>query len=279
MGDEILVTGEARYLQEKHGPGAPQVAVRGRDGSRRWSPLWAGNGRIAKPGAAQGPFLDLIHGPNCRPYIDYAQMESEFRTKYPNRPVVLKHAKDIPWRFTAARVRRGELPGIERLRPSGYAVIEPHYKAIVPNRDWGWANWQAVVETVEADWLQINPAGARVLNGARHIPANDFIEACRLLSGAALYVGPEGGLYHAAAALGIPAVAIFGGYVSPANQGYDEAAINLYEPMEGQSPCGMRLPCPHCREAMARIQPDTVARHVKALLSGSRPAESAAAAI
>ena len=91
-------------------------------------------------------------------------------------------------------------------------------------------------------------------------PANTFLKACRRLNGARLYVGPEGGLYHAATALGIPAVAIFGGFVSPANQGYDHQT-NLYEP-DG-SPCGMRVKCDHCTRALALITPEAVIGHVR----------------
>jgi ADP-heptose:LPS heptosyltransferase len=78
----------------------------------------------------------------------------------------------------------------------------------------------------------------------------------------------EGGLYHAAAALGIPAVAIFGGWVSPANQGYDgEDIVNLYEHMNGESPCGQRVPCPHCRAALDRITPQTLIQHIRRRLN------------
>ena len=99
------------------------------------------------------------------------------------------------------------------------------------------------------------------------MPAGSFIAACGLLSGATAYVGPEGGLYHAAAALGVPAVAVFGGYIDPANQGYDDPRyVNLYEPMDGESPCGQRIDCPHCMKAMAKITPDLVVHHVHELM-------------
>jgi ADP-heptose:LPS heptosyltransferase len=144
-------------------------------------------------------------------------------------------------------------------------VIEPHVKEIQHNRKRGWDRWQAVVDALpELDWVQINPAGTALLRGVRSLPAPSFLHACRRISGAAAYVGPEGGLYHAAAVFHVPSVAIFGGYVSPANQGYDDC-INLYEP-EG-SPCGQRVPCDHCTEALARITPEQVIHHVAQVMN------------
>lgn len=205
-------------------------------------------------------------------------MRADFEAVHPGRPFTTK-VRDarLPYRFTDARVRRGELY-IERAPASGYCIVEPHHKAIQVNRAWPWDRWQAVVDAVRVDWVQLNPPGERLLSGVRHMPCTDMVRACRVLSGARLYLGPEGGLYHAAAALGVPAVALFGGFVSPANQGYEDPTCrNLYEPMNGESPCGQRVPCAHCAAAMARISVEQVIHHVRDLLLMSRPADSAAA--
>jgi len=52
---------------------------------------------------------------------------------------------------------------------------------------------------------------------------------------------------------------------SPANTGYDRH-VNIFEPADGASPCGMRVPCRHCASAMASIEPQTVASHLEQLL-------------
>ena len=268
-GDEVLVTGEARHLQEAD-PKHRAVVVYDYKGRPRWSPMWVGNPRILMPhqaGLKKG-HLQLKNAARCRPYIDYERMRADFAAAFPGQSFnpKIRDAR-LPWRFTTHRCRRGEL-FLPRLRPAGYVVIEPHVKAgIAVNRQWGWERWQAVVDALpRLDWVQINQPGVRVLEGVRHMPGATFPEACRLLSGAAAYVGPEGGLYHAAAALGVAAVAVFGGFVDPATQGYDDAC-NLYEPMDGQSPCGQRVPCQHCDEALARITPDMVVDGVERALS------------
>ena len=145
--------------------------------------------------------------------------------------------------------------------------LEPRIKAgASPNKDWGWARWQALVRLRrDVDWVQLGPPGTRLLDGARLVATADFRTACALLSGARAAVLPEGGLHHAAAALRVPAVVIFGGMTSPANTGY-ETHVNLFETMGGASPCGQRLPCDHCARAMAAITPEAVADHLERIL-------------
>lgn len=261
-GDEILVAGEAWRLQQTD---SRPILVLNRHGCPRWHPLWEGNPRIVPPErfSAEEDVQRIVNGPRCRPYIDYEAMRLNFEKLFGGRPFKpkVRHPR-LPWRFTNHRCTRGELYCIEHLAPQGIVIIEPHVKPIQVNRDWGWGRWQAVVRLLPTlDWVQINPPGARLLEGVRHMPAGTFPEACRLLSGAAAYLGPEGGLYHAAAVFRVPSVAIFGGYISPTNQGYGDA-VNLYEPMDGDSPCGQRVPCEHCVAALARITPEAVADHL-----------------
>ncbi len=270
LGDEIMVTGEAKRLQEADADRRP-VAVFGQDGRRRWSSLWHGNPRILPPTNAVGPkadgrcddYIKLVNGPRCRPYVDYAAMAQAFKAVFPDRPFTTK-VRDhrLPWRYTDWRASAGELYCVERLSPRGYIVVEPNPKAKgSPNKDWGWAHWQALVHAAKwtrHPYVQLGPAGTRRLDGVGFIETPTFLDAARALSGAAALVATDGGLHHAAAALAVPAVVIFGGMTSPANLGYDEH-VNLFEPMGGASPCGQWVPCRHCREAMGRITVERVA--------------------
>jgi hypothetical protein len=265
-GDEIMVAGEARRLWRPSDP--RPVAVLDRHGRPRWHPLWDGNPRIARPGAvARGLAVrTMTNGPGCRPYVDYARMRAEFGALFPARPFTTKVCDPrLPWRYTAWRASPGELPSVPRRAPGRYVVIEPHVKAgASPNKDWGWACWQALVRRRrDLDWLQLGAGGARVLEGVRHIETAGFRAACGLLAGARAAVLPEGGLHHAAAALKVPAVVIFGAMTSPANTGYP-GHVNLFEPAGG--PCGQRVPCDHCARAMAAIDPAAVADHLERIL-------------
>lgn len=102
--------------------------------------------------------------------------------------------------------------------------------------------------------------------GVSHIRTATFRQACGALSGAKLYIGPEGGLHHAAAALGIPAVVIFGGFIHPRTTGYD-LHTNLFV---GDEPCGSTNYCVHCVDAMASISVDEVFSAAIARLSAKR---------
>ena len=278
MGDEILVTGEARALQERwlaeHAPNkiAPLVQVVDVHGRPRFHDLWKGNPRIAQPGQVYPVFdhrpLKLKNAARCRPYVDYERMRSDFAAAFPGDPYEVKYRhKKTPWRFTDHRVKKGELH-IRRQAKRPIVIIEPHCKPNqIHQRDWGWDNYQKVVKAIDVDWVQINVTGAPLLDDVRHLPSGTPRAACEALSGAWAYFGPEGGLYHAAAALGIPAVAIFGGFVSPATQGYDEPQyVNIYYDEDG-SPCGQRVRCEHCVRAMRAIIPEMVIPKVEWILN------------
>src|SRR5262249_3229320 len=92
-----------------------------------------------------------------------------------------------------------------------------------------------------------------------------FRDALCVLSLARLYIGPEGGLHHAAAALGVPAVVIFGGFNSPKATGYAWHS-NIVAPGE---PCGTVAYCLHCRDAMKSITVERVLNAARAELGAA----------
>jgi ADP-heptose:LPS heptosyltransferase len=99
------------------------------------------------------------------------------------------------------------------------------------------------------------------------VVTHSFRDALGVLSLARLYIGPEGGLHHAAAALGIPAVVIFGGFNSPKSTGYPWQSN-----ITGSSgePCGSVAACWHCRDAMASITVERVLEAARAELDVRR---------
>ena len=71
-----------------------------------------------------------------------------------------------------------------------------------------------------------------------------------------LHVGPDSGPVHIAAAFGVPAVVIWGGYITPETCCYD-GNINLYTPL-ACSPCWLATPCPYEKKCLEMIQPEKV---------------------
>lgn len=255
-GDEIMVTAQARRLQERL-PGH-KIAVVDRWEQRRWHPIWEHNPRILKPSEPCSPrvLARLANYPGHRPYLDYARFNNSDKAQR--------------YVYTGFRVEPGEIYLTpeeralgERLR--GRVILEPHVKARAsPNKGWGWARWERLAaELRDLDLAQLGPRDTPTLPGVDLVETADVRKAAGALSGAALLIAPEGGLHHAAAALGVRAVVIFGGFISPATTGYD-LHVNLFT---GGEACGMRLPCAHCDAAMARITPEEVAAHARAQLA------------
>ena len=216
----------------------------------RWNAIWDHNPRFAPPGW-KGEVQTTTNGPGRRPYI---QRET------PRRWL---------WRECVCPVGEIHLSACERAfgaRHAGRIILEPNLTGKAsPNKDWGWKRWTELGRQMLQRGhtvTQLGPPGTPLLPGADLIVTPGFREACAVLAGARLAVLPEGGLHHAAAALGIPAVVIFGGYISPLQTGYAHQ-ISLYT---GGEPCGMRAPCAHCATAMKEIDPGQVLADALTLL-------------
>lgn len=254
-GDEIMATGQVRELYARD---PRRVAIVDRDGRVRKHEIWRGNDKIVDvrftgAGVPQGAQL-LRNGPGLRPYI---------AEKHPDR-----------WIWKAWDRPRGEivLDAKEKAigaRYTGRVIVEPHLKAKAsPNKDWGWMRWNKLVWLMRSAGYkvsQMGPGGEPLLDGVEPIVTASFREACAVVASARAAVLPEGGLHHAAAAFGVPAVVIYGGYISPAQTGYD-LHTNLFT---GGEPCGRRHPCNHCRAALDSIKPEQVFNELEKILERS----------
>ena len=152
-----------------------------------------------------------------------------------------------------------------------FIAIEPHANdEFTVNKEWGFERWQAVADvlTPECTFVQISTAGKRVLRGVQDWCGHlNFREAAALIGESRLFLGPEGGLMHAANAVGTRALIIFGGFISPDLTGYCEN-VNLYSAIDC-APCGLRRRCPYHLECMAKITPERVIAEVRDLLNPS----------
>lgn len=238
MGDELMVTGIARKMQETD-PRRVRVLYE----RPRWPIVFDHNPRLAALPEV-GDF-QVLHGRinGLRPYVS---AKSQTR-----------------WTWKDYKPEPGEIYLTQREHQLGKRnnkriIIEPNLKGSgSPNKDWGRARWQELVRLMALEGIrptQMGTSEADVLPGVEYIRTSDFREACAVMSRARAAVLPEGGLHHAAAALKIPSVVLFGGFISPRQTGYD-SQVNLFT---GGEPCGWRTPCAHCAEAMAKIEPEMV---------------------
>jgi ADP-heptose:LPS heptosyltransferase len=227
----------------------------------RWHPLWEGNPVIATPREVAGgePVHKIQNAVNVRPYLQKG----------------FTHASG--WRFTDWRAQdhRGKIYLSLKERALGIAAQQQHGPFVViepspiaksnPNKAWPREKFAGLIAACpDVRFAQIHHPESTTLDGAVQLGASTFRNACGILASAAAYVGPEGGLHHAAAALGVPAVVIFGGCASVKTTGYPEH-VNLAD--DGpQTPCGRWVRCGHCVDAMAKITPERVANALREVM-------------
>lgn len=152
----------------------------------------------------------------------------------------------------------------------GFVLIEPNVpaqKSVAANKQWGVERYDAVAASLLASGIDVRQfyygVGHRC-QGVKTIWTPTFRSALSVLKNAALYIGPEGGLHHGAAAVGIPGVVLFGGFIPPEVTGYD-THTNL---TGGEKhACGSLKPCPHCRAALDRIEVGEVVDAARGYLS------------
>lgn len=238
-GDEIMATGHVRELYARV---REPVAILDKHARPRSHRLWVGNPKICSPQDFRRKRTPAVqHGYGCRPYVDTRDKQR--------------------WRFVQGyRPPVGELY-LPRASPGDYVVVAPHVKdGALPGKRWPLSRYQAVLEQRrDVRWVQLGPRRVEILDGAQWIKTDTFEAACYWLAGARALLTNEGGLHHAAAALSVPAVVIFGGAVPVWATGYD-AHINLAASGEA---CGSRAPCAHCVEAMDAISVERVLRALR----------------
>jgi len=137
------------------------------------------------------------------------------------------------------------------------------------NKNWGGENFRQVSARLKA-------AGRIVQFGLESDPALDcdldlrgqlpVREAVATLAACALFVGQPGFLMHAAAAVEVPAVIVYGGFEAPWQSGYAWNR-NLFTQLDC-SPCWLTTACPYGKACLARITPDQVAEAAVELLGG-----------
>ncbi len=261
LGDNLLASGMAR--------GALALGKRTAFGNGH-TIVWDGyserifqhNPNIARPGDEQATDLRWVqHYKGSRLYNTHDHVNDRWVWNY--------SFKATPGEVFLTKAERA----VGKRYGRGFVIIEPNLprqKSASVNKDWGIPNYQAVASWLKRRGYRVLQfsygAGKTLSGGVEHVRTTSFRDAMAIMAHASLYIGPEGGLHHAAAADkrnaadgsliagGIPAVVMFGGFIPPSVTGYD-MHTNL---TGGAEACGSLQPCQHCRDAMANISIDEV---------------------
>lgn len=246
VGDALIASGRARKLyRETKQP----VLIVGRHNVRYWSDLWNDVPYIIRRPAGRR-YQTLVDGSGVRAYIAAKTPE-----RWTWRPFCPEPAEIV---FTPT-----ELAFAEPYR--GMVMIEPNVKHNThANKAWLWNRWQQVVRSMpETRFVQCLPsATAEHPHGVSWVTTPTFRHACAVLSVCKAFVGTEGGLMHAAAAVGTPAVILWSEFISPSITGYA-----MHRNLRHAGPaCGMRTDCPGCRASMEAITVDEVVQNLQEIL-------------
>lgn len=245
IGDQLIATGlakgaAARGKRIAFGPGGRGA----RTAWDKWSPeIFRGNPNIAAPGTEGEPDVE---------WIDFRKGHRLYNSIGPGSKWRWHDFHPVPGEVFFSRKELAWAAGVG----SGFVLIEPNvefWKKWASNKTWPGRRYDKVAAELTRqghEVVQFMHANTRhVVQTARLISAPSFRHALAALRKATLYIGSEGGMHHGAAAVGVPGVVLFGGFIDPKATGYD-MHMNL---TGGATACGSMQPCLHCRAAMRAI--------------------------
>ncbi len=232
LGDWIMATAQVRQLHQATGK---QVVVMDLRGRAQWSPVFEYNPIITREtrGAAT-----LLNASGVRPYISGKTAERW----------VWRHWNIEPG---SLYLHRDELAKAAPF--AGKVLIEPNTKVVGGNKAWPFERWQQLVDRDPGRYIQVGSLESKRLRGVE-FKETAFREALAILTSSIGFVGGEGALHHAAAALSIPSVVLWSEFISPEFTGYQ----NQRNIRHATGWCGNRQACAGCKAAMLAITVDEV---------------------
>ena len=223
LGDWLMASGDAKEANERTGK-----KVKLGDGVRMsWdSQVFANNPRMASNSDTNVVWVKNYQG--HRPYLKGTKNgRLLFNDDY--KPIVGE-----------IYFSPEEQEAIDKIKDN-YIIVEPNVKKVYAHTvNKAWHGWEELFKH-DLPWLQLGDVSVDRYTNWKETAT--FRDALKVLSKAKLFVGTDGGLHHAAAALGIPSVVIWTGFTSPRHLGYDTHR-NIHD---GSEPCGTYdSVCQHC---------------------------------
>lgn len=223
LGDWLMASGDAKEANERTGK-----KVKLGDGVRMsWNnDIFANNPRMAS-----NSDTDVVWVKNYQGHRPYLKGTKNGRLLFND---------DYKPKVGEIYFDNEEQKVIDKIR-GNYIVVEPNVKKIYAHTvNKAWHGWEELFKH-DLPWIQLGDVTTE--KKTKWVETPTFRNALAILSKAKLFVGTDGGLHHAAAALGIPSVVIWTGFTSPRHLGYDTHR-NIHD---GSEPCGTYDGvCQHC---------------------------------
>lgn len=129
------------------------------------------------------------------------------------------------------------------------------------NKNWGVDSFAEVANLLKDKFsiVQLGQGGDPNLPVDLHLQGKLSIrEVFVALRQCNLFIGQEGFLMHAATAVNLPAVVVYGGFLAPEQTGY-AVNENIYSAVEC-APCWLETKCPYDKKCLTMIKPEIVAQ-------------------
>lgn len=278
-GDRLMAIGDAKFAHENDNPKGLLIAI-GDGENCDYDALAEGLPFLATPEqVARGvPVKWLINHGSNRPYINYEEMAKRL-AEAGFAGLKRKHLVGMLGFYIWNHDYKAK-PGVVAFSPAQrkiidewsrepFVVVEPFIKRKAPvNKQWPISRFGEVIKRLakHVKVVQLSsPENREDFTGAIRVPTQSFKDAIAYVAASKLYVGPEGGLHHAAAAVGKPAVVTFGGFIAPQITGYD-THTNLVG--NAEYACGTKTGrCDHCMSALDSISVEEVVDNAMRILS------------
>ena len=223
LGDWLMASGDAKEANERTGK-----KVKLGDGVRM---SWDGQVFANNPRMASNSDTDVVWVKNYQGHRPYLKGTKNGRLLFND---------DYKPRVGEVYFSQLEKKNIDKI-DKDYIVVEPNVKKLyIHTVNKAWHGWEELLKH-DLPWLQLGDVSVKRYTNWKE--TSTFRDALQVLSKAKLFVGTDGGLHHAAAALGIPSVVIWTGFTSPRHLGYDTHR-NIHD---GSEPCGTYdSVCQHC---------------------------------
>ena len=282
LGDELMITSFVEQEKKKH----PNKQIVIGDLKKKIiydSPIYKNNPNITPINKVDRnkPIHFINYYNEARPYIDYERSNDKnwkwnmnfsptpgklyFTDNEKNKAIsILSAAKDY-WK----KNNNTKFKAIIFFESTSTKIDDSFFYYKMKNKDWGESNWKELILRLKDEYLiiQSKHEKSKKYEGVYYSSVDfDFRTACAIMNECDLFLGPEGGFSHAAAAIRKKAIVYFGGWIHPKVTGYDSHE-NIYFD-HSDSPCGaVGYTCSHCNEARQNITVDNLLSKVILILN------------